>query len=382
VSGPGDIFEPTVLHEVEVAMDSLDWRTLRENFESDTEYVADLVIDGEPVPQVAVRSRGGATRSGIKPSLQVKFHEHLPNRRFQGLRRMAIKNLLDDASFLREYLSMATYRAMGIAAPRVSFARVTVNGEYHGLYNLIENVDESFLEARFGESAGYLYDYVYAGPWDFGSRGDDALGYVPVPFQPETHEDDPNPAGLLDFVRAVNSGPQDVWAQRVSVHLDFQVFATFLAVENALTAGDALVGVFGVNNFYLYQYAAGSRFVFIPWDRGATFQAPEWPVLHRTDQTVLTRGLLGEPVGMALYLAALRRVVTGDFNEAVAGQRLEAAYALVREAALTDPKKPYTNQEFELEVERVRTIVGRRQADVLQQIDALEAGGGAGRPRP
>jgi hypothetical protein len=74
--------------------------------------------------------------------------------------------------------------------------------------------------------------------------------------------------------------------------------------------------------------------------------------------------------------------VTGDVSEAVAGQRLEAAYALVRQAALTDPKKPYTNQEFELEVERVRTIVGRRQADVLQQIDALEAGGGAGRPRP
>ena len=363
-------------------MDALDWRTLRDHFEGDQYYVADLAIDGEAVAQVGVRSRGGATRSGTKPSLQVKFDEYLKAQRFHGLNRVAIKNLVDDPSFLREYLSMATYRAMGVAAPEVSFARVRVNGEYVGLYNLIENVDESALEKRFAESTGYLYDYQYGGPWDFGFRGEEATSYVPSPFQPETHEDDPDVATLIAFVRTVNSGPDLTWSASMATYLDRAQFLMFLAVENALTAGDGLAGIFGVNNFFLYQYAGGNRFVFIPWDRGATFQAVEWPIFYRTDQTVLTRRFLADPEMAGLYTGALRRTVTECLNESVLGQRLEAAHVLVREAALADPKKPYTNAEFEAGVAAVRDVVAGRRADVLAQLDALEAHARAPRRRP
>lgn len=378
--GRSPIFDPTVLHEVEVAMDPLDWQALRDNFQSNQYYPADVALDGERVPQAGVRSRGGATRSPIKPSLQLQFDEYARAQRFHGLRRVAVKNLTDDSSFLREYLSMATYEAIGIAAPAVSFARLTVNGEYWGLYNLIESVeDEAFLGAHFGESQGQLYQYEYPGaPYDFSYRGDDAASYVPRPFKPELREeDDADPAGLLALIRTINSGPDETFAQSIAPFLDPGQVLTFLAVENAVTAGDALVGIFGMNNFYLYQYAGGSRFVFIPWDRGATFQNPGWPLFYRIDSNVLTRRLLADPGLTRVYLDALRRTVTEFLNEERLGTRLEAAYTLIREAVLTDPHKPYGGDDFELGVEDVRSVVAGRRNDVLRQLDALEAPAGA-----
>jgi hypothetical protein len=100
------------------------------------------------------------------------------------------------------------------------------------------------------------------------------------------------------------------------------------------------------------------------------------------DKTVLTRRLLADPGLEKLYLGTLRRTVSECFNEEVLGERLEAAYALVREAALSDPKKPYTNEEFELGILDVRDVVARRPGDILAQIEALEAGAGAAAPPP
>ena len=55
--------------------------------------------------------------------------------------------------------------------------------------------------------------------------------------------------------------------------LDVDRFLTHVAVENALAEGDGIVGDQGLNNFYLYEYGAKNRFVFIPWDKDNTFRS-------------------------------------------------------------------------------------------------------------
>ena len=51
---------------------------------------------------------------------------------------------------LRERLAFLVFEAMGIAAPRNAFARLTVNGEYWGLFALVEPVSKPFLESAPG----------------------------------------------------------------------------------------------------------------------------------------------------------------------------------------------------------------------------------------
>jgi spore coat protein CotH len=88
---------------------------------------------------------------------------------------------------------------------------------------------------------------------------------VPLPFQPETNEGKPDLAtGLVSFVRAINDTPRDSFVSAIAPWIDVDQFLTHVAVENTLTEKNKIVNDFGLNNFYLYEYNAKNRFVFIP----------------------------------------------------------------------------------------------------------------------
>ena len=48
----------------------------------------------------------------------------------------------------------------GSAAPRVTYAWVSVNGEPYGLYTVPESVDENFLEHNFTDRRGPIHDFL------------------------------------------------------------------------------------------------------------------------------------------------------------------------------------------------------------------------------
>jgi len=257
---------------------------------------------------------------------------------------------------------------MGIPAPQNAFARLTVNGAYAGVYDLVEPVSKPFLRARLGDDSGNLFDYEYATPYYFGYLGPNSAAYIPLPFQPQTHEDDLDPSGFIEFVRTINEAPDASFVQDIGRFLDLEKFLTYLAVENALAEYDGLVGEFGMNNFYLYQYGGQTKFVFIPWDKDTSLTAANWPIFQRVGENVLTRRLLGDASMQAVYVSAVRRAVTSYVNSRWLLPELETGYTQIREAVLQDTKKPYTNEEFELAVLGLRGVIAGREADVLAQV--------------
>jgi hypothetical protein len=149
--------------------------------------------------------------------------------------------------------------------------------------------------------------------------------------------------------------------------LDTTRFLTHVAVENAIAENDGILGFEGMNNFYLYQYAGRDRFVFIPWDKDTTFVSGQFPILERADANVLVRRLLADPAQMAIYRDAVKRAATVAVNPGFLLPRLEAMYGLVRNAALEDRHKPYTNEEFELGIEGLKSIIAARPQDIAAQ---------------
>ena len=109
-----------------------------------------------------------------------------------------------------------------------------------------------------------------------------------------------------------------------------------------------------------------SRFAFIPWDKNSSFVQAEWPLFLRLDTNLLTRRLTADPAMRQAYVAAVRRAAA-FVGTSYLGPKLEAAYGLVREAALTDTSKPFTNEEFEQAVEGLRGILAGRPQDILAQ---------------
>lgn len=365
-SAQAPIFDQGRLHEVRIVMDPADWTALRQNFRSNDYYAANISLDGEVVEQVGIRSRGAGSRSGEKPGLKLDFNKYNKSQEFHGYKTMALDNLVQDASLLRERLAYAVFEAMGHPAPQNAFCRLTVNDEYWGVYNVVESVSKPFLKARLGEESGTLYDYEYADDYRFSVRGGDKGAYSPTPFEPQTNENSFDDA-LAEFVKAANDAPESGIAAAMAAYIDVDRFLSYLATENALAETDGFLGYAGMNNFYLYQYGGQKKFVLIPWDKDTSFGAPEFPILYNVESNVLTRKLLADPARKQVYNTAARRAVDSFVNTAFLGPKLEQAYSQIREAVIADTKKPQPNNEFELAITGLRGIVDARRADVTKQ---------------
>jgi spore coat protein CotH len=379
-----DLFNPSVLHEIRIAIHPLDWQNLKIHFGEDTHYTADFhwIFEGRDIEaqQVSVRSRGMGSRSGVKPGLTVDF-DRFTDRTFLGLKSVVLRNNTQDASMLRERLAMAFMNLAGLPTPREAHTRLYINGVYAGLYSVVEAIDAPFLERVFHQSNGYLYNYEWGFSWFFEYLGADAAKYSPGLFNPETHLTDPAPWPLEWMIRAINQ-TADPWFQaEVSRYVDLKTFMKYIAVENFLAEQDGLLGNWGVNNFYLYRFENSDQSQFIPWDRSQSFNSLEWPILRRIETNVLATRAFAVPELQDVYLGTLRQAA--EFAGGSGGwleQEILNDYEQIHEAALEDSLKQCyspegslancSNEQFEAEVGFLIHFARTRPLDVLQQLNA------------
>ncbi len=384
LAGPiDDLFDVTRLHAVSITMSASDWSHLRATYGDNTYYNANLTIDGESIPNVAIRSRGSGTRNPVKPGLRVDINRNV-DQDFHGMKSLIVDNIYNDRSFLGEQLSFALFGEMGILVPRESFARLTVNGEYWGLYALIEPVDKVFVDKHVDNGEGNLFDYeVPSGPpdqllaWDFSlSRGDSVADYVPSPFNPKTNEKDLDATTLLEFIRTTTEAPRETFVEDISKFVDPWELLTYLAVEIATGELDGLTSPFGVNNFYLYQQE-DDTFLFIPWDHDFNFRSPDLPIYNGIHRNRLIERLLADEQMADYYRATLRSVVDRYMNPGWMLPRIDSMVALIRDSVREDAKwrgggqgPVASEQAFDDAVETLRNAVIERAASVDAQLDA------------
>jgi spore coat protein CotH len=361
------IFDPSVLHETRIVMDPADWQALQDNFRTNQYYAANASIDGEVIQQIGVRSRGQGSRSGTKPALKLDFNKYVTSQQFHGLKSVAVKNLVQDVSMLRDYLAMSVFDGMGINAPAYSFTRLTVNDQYWGVYNLVEAIDSAFMDEHLGESAGHVIKYEYSTEYFFTDRGGDPASYSPDPYKPESHEETFDGTGLMKFIQAATNASDSALVGELGQYIDVSRFLTYIATENALAETDGFLGNQGMNNYYFYQQPGSNKFIIFPWDKNTSFSSAQWALLHNTDRNVLANRLLANPAQKQIYTEAVKRAANQFVNTAFLGPKLDAAFNLIRASVLADTKKPYTNDEFEGGVSGLRGVIAGRQADVAAQ---------------
>jgi len=294
-----DFFNDSVLQEVRLVLSSRDWQTLKDNFGEDTYYPADLTWNGITVRNVGIRSRGHATRNGIKPGLRVDINRYINNQEFIGLKAFSLDNMYGDTTLVRESVTMRMFTKMGLPAPRESHARVYINNEYAGAYVILESLDRTFVTRVFGEeegnveTGGYLLEYQWLYPWHWDYLGSGLDAYAPL-FQPQTHETDSivNIYGPVeDMIRTINESTDENFAASVGKFLDLNLFMKHMAVESYMVEWDGITGFAGTNNFDLYRFRNG-RTQFIPKDKDAALAFVDMPPSYRFDTIVLVRRAL------------------------------------------------------------------------------------------
>jgi spore coat protein CotH len=381
-------FDDTVLHEIRLAINGKDWQNLKDHFQENTYYPADFRWNDQVVRSVGIRSRGNGSRRPNKPGLRIDFNRYTANQTFLTMRSFILRNNSQDTTNMRERLSMAFFRRMGFAAMREAHAKLFINNEYLGLYTIVESPDKDFLQRNLGENTGHLYEFAFdsqsvaAGnaPFTFQFLGANPSLYVPVPFKPETFEDDPQGDVLASFIQAINDTGA-AWRTAMAQFLDLSKFIRHLAVENFLAEEDGLTGDYGPNNFYIYRFVNTNKFQFLPWDKGNTFWATDFSIFRNINdgppekRNRLVVRALQEPDLRTLYLDTLAECAVSAAEGATSTQlgylslEVERVYNQIHAAALADTLI-YTNAEFEQGVLDVKAFARDRSAVVQAQVAA------------
>ena len=155
------LFDPSIVHTIEIKMDN--WEEFLNNCKSEEYYTCDLVIDGETYRNIAIRGKGNTSLTQVdsfgndRYSFKVEFDHYDNAVTYHGLDKLCLNNIIQDNTYMKDYLTYHMMGEMGVAAPLCSYVYITVNGEDWGLYLAVEGVEESFLQRNYGNDFGDLY---------------------------------------------------------------------------------------------------------------------------------------------------------------------------------------------------------------------------------
>ena len=350
-----ELFASQTLQRVDLYLHSADWAKLRNDFSSNAYYPADLKINGETARNAGIRSRGRGSRSGTKPGLRVDFDRYASGQRFLGLRSVILDNLTQDPSGLHETVAAAFYARAGVPVSREIHTRLYVNDEYAGLYALVEAVDKDLLARVFGsigddvQNDGYLFEFKYQDDWRFANLGSDLDPYK-LRFEATTHEsksDEDKYRPLENLVRLANDTPPDRIKDTLGGLLDIPAFIRYLAVQTFLAETDGFLGVYGINNFYLYRLEKQNVHTLIVWDADNSFWGPEFSLDLAWAGNVLIDKLMSVPELSALYLAEVTRAMELAEAEGWLDTEIIRQAQRIDQAMQEDLLKPYSLETYQ-----------------------------------
>ena len=155
------LFDTGRVHTIDIVMD--DWDSFIETCENEEYAVCDVVIDGEACRSVGIRAKGNTSLSSVSAmnsdrySFKIEFDQYDSTFSYHGLDKLSLNNLIQDNTYMKDYLTYRMMGEFGVNAPLCSYVSVTVNGEPWGLYLAVEGVEDSFLQRNYGSDYGELY---------------------------------------------------------------------------------------------------------------------------------------------------------------------------------------------------------------------------------
>ena len=221
---------------------------------------------GEFYDNVRAKLRGQSTSGFAKKSHAFDFARDQRFRYHPDRSRVRDIHLLSnwaDKSKCRNTMAWETYRLGGMPALECFPIRVHQNGQFYGLYDMVEDADDIYL-ARAGldpNGALYkMYNQFNATPAHASS------GVEKKSRQWDTNHD------LLAFLNGLNPGTNAVTSlparrQFAYDNLDLFALANNLAITALTTNNDQ-----GHKNYFLYRDSDGTReWKLLPWDCDLTF---------------------------------------------------------------------------------------------------------------
>jgi hypothetical protein len=284
-----NLFVDDELTQITVTIDPADLLAMLADPYDPTYRVCTVRIVNSRIDQtwhdVGMRPRGNTSRNAIKKSWKLKFNEFVQGGRVRGLKSLNLNGHQNDPSVVRGKLAWDLYNAFGVPSSRASMVRLVVNDGalIDDVYVSVEQIDDLFVDAWFGNDEGNLYQCAYKGAradLRFVPPGDaDAyatLGSLTYELEEDSGAD--QHADLADFIAFIETASDAAFAAGIIDRFSVDNFLRALAVDAVVGHWDNMW--YGANNYFLYKNPATGRFEYIPYDLdntlGIDFFATDW----------------------------------------------------------------------------------------------------------
>ena len=282
------VFNDTILHEIRIQFPYAAWfDSLEADYQlnlldvndslPEREFLCNLQFDNIDMDSIGMRERGNfsnfaaplTSSNGLKKPFKLVFGA-FRKQKFNGLKELNLNNGTDDPSFLREAIVYKLIRDRGIPACRTGYAKLFVNDVYWGLYELVENVDKTFLKDHYGagNNTGNLYKTDRNAGVYLNWMGTDPAPYRKQGLVLKTNDSLNDWSRFTHFVDVLNHAETGNIENALGSVFDVESYLDILAVEVLCYSWDSYWG--GGNNFYLYEHPDG-KIHWIPWDFNETF---------------------------------------------------------------------------------------------------------------
>ncbi|KAF9977734.1 hypothetical protein BGZ73_005097 [Actinomortierella ambigua] len=234
-------------------------------------------------PKAKLSVSGNSSRRWTKVSLKVRFDEEEGDT-FFGRPIIKLRAEATDSTMLREKLYVDLLNAVGVPVYQGSYVRVYVNGEAHGLFLMVEDVEEPFLKTTVHQ--GRIQDAN-----ELGSLYQMSIKEAPMEYQGPSDKDyhprmymikrqmpgDEHMQQWIAFMKDLNdwdpTSPDGVefWDER----LDLDGFLRSMALEYLTGAWDGFW--WRGHNFFMYFNPEKKVWQFLPTDFDHTFSNSNRP---------------------------------------------------------------------------------------------------------
>lgn len=355
---PGSrLFDNSKIHEIKIV-------SLRENLRDTLEanYIlsyginqmqtrdipytsAKLIVDGTPLDTLGIRYKGfNSWWHSVKKPIKIDINKYKRDQEFDGLKKFNLHNGSGDPSFIRENISYKLLRTLGIKVPRTAYAKVFVDDDYIGLYRIVEQVDNTFLDVNFGNHDGNLYKQQSKNTSGFSMtwRGADQESYYES-VSLENHDNKNDWSGFIHFLDLLNNSTDEEFRNAILTVFDVDEYLQVLAFDVAVNNLD-YYGNSG-RNFYLYNN--NGKFHWLPWDYNLSWMAGDSPLnIDPSSYSVLIRRILEVPEFYNSFLTkycSLKPLLSAGFID----EQVRDEAAFISSDLENDPYEDYPFEAFQ-----------------------------------
>ncbi len=390
------VFETGSVESIYITLAAEDWQDIIDNAEDKEDHTASVTYKDVTLENIAFRTKGNSTLSHVATiqegstgysrfSFKIDTNEYISGQKLLNVKKLNFNNNYNDPSYMRETISYNVMRELGLAAPKTSFVNLYINDELHGLYTMVEQVNDEFLEENFSNSSGDLYK-----PDDADNEGlvghdlvwIDAAYASYTAVELKTNEDTTENTALMSFLYEINNGSD------YNSVLDSDAMLRYLAASTVMSNLDSYQGTLS-HNYYLYEQ--DGLFSIIPWDFNESFGTftmgcgdvtelyIDEPTQGALSERPLIAALLSSDENLETYHAYISALINeGGLDPAVISEEINAFEVLISTSVANDPSAFYSHSQFESGLVELLSFATDRAENVQQQLNGSAASSGDG----